>query len=179
MCFLFPSLCYAIQLRKLSTSLLKTFSPLLFIDKRIKHSPFYRHPTMTCKISCLWSEKSENAVQRGHRCPHTYLSGQFLKVHLQKYTKKKNPFFEVYSQTNNTNNFRNSEAGKRSMSLHYQVWLQHLQKLCEEYEQILQQTCCSSTLTLHHLQNQTVALYRPTQKEKKKKHNDNAMNFEP
>lgn len=76
--FLFPSLSYSMQLRKLPTSLLK--------DKRIKHSPFYRHPAMTCKISCLQSEKSENAVQRGHRCPRIYLSGQFLKVHLKKYT---------------------------------------------------------------------------------------------
>lgn len=118
---------------------------------------------MTCRISCLWSEKSENAVQRDHRCPHIYLSGQFLKVHLQKYT-----CFEVYSQTNSTNILRNSEAGRRSMSLHYQVWLQHLQKLCEEYEQILQQTCYSSTPTLHHLRNQIVALYRPEQKGKKK-----------
>lgn len=66
------------QLRKLSTSLLK--------DKGIKHSPFYRHPAMTYKISCLQSEKSENAVQRGHRCPRISLSGQFLKVHLKKYT---------------------------------------------------------------------------------------------
>lgn len=76
--FLFPSLCYATRLRKLFTSLLK--------DKGIKHSPFYRHPTMTYKISCLQSEKSENAVQRGHRCPRIYLSGRFLKAHLKKYT---------------------------------------------------------------------------------------------
>lgn len=41
---------------------------------------------MTYKISCLQSEKSENAVQIAHRCPHIYLSGQFLKVHLKKYT---------------------------------------------------------------------------------------------
>lgn len=66
--------------------------------------------------------------------------------------------FEVYFHINNTNNFRNSETGRRNMSLHYQVWLQHLQKLCEVYEQILQQTCCSSTPTLHHLLNQIVAL---------------------
>lgn len=129
------------------------FFPLLIIDKILKHLPFYRHPTMTCKISCLWSEKSESAVQRGHRCPHIYLSGRFLKVHLQK-----NTGFEVYFHINNTNNFRNSETGRRNMSLHYQVWLQHLQKLCEVYEQILQQTCCSSTPTLHHLLNQIVAL---------------------
>lgn len=76
--FLFTSLCYAMQLRKLSTSLQK--------NKIMKHSPFYRHPTMTYKISCLQSEKSENAVQRGHRCPRIYLSDQFLKVHLKKYT---------------------------------------------------------------------------------------------
>lgn len=59
------------------------------------------------------------------------------------------------------------------MSLHYQVWFQHLQKLCEECEQILQQTCCSLTLTLHHLENQTVVLCRPKQKgrgRKKEKH---------
>lgn len=68
---------------------------------------------------------------------------------------------EFYSPTNNINNFGNSEAGRKSMSLHYQVWFQHLRKLYEEYEQILQQMCCSLTLTLHHLTNQIVALYRP------------------
>lgn len=47
------------------------------------------------------------------------------------------------------------------MSLHYQVWLRRLRKLYEEYEQILQQMCCSLTPTLHHLKNQIVALYRP------------------
>lgn len=82
--FLFPSLCYATK--KIIYLITENSPSPLIIDKRIRCSPFYIHPTMTCKISCLWSEKSENAVQRGHRCPHIYLSGQFLKVHLQKYT---------------------------------------------------------------------------------------------
>lgn len=68
---------------------------------------------------------------------------------------------EVHSHTNNINNDRNREAGRKSMSLHYQVWLRRLRKLCEEYEQILQQMCCSSTLTLHHLKNRIAALYKP------------------
>lgn len=68
---------------------------------------------------------------------------------------------EFYFHTNNINNLRNSEAVWKSMSLPYQVWLRHLRKMYEEHEQILQQMCCSLTQTLHHLKNQTVALYRP------------------
>lgn len=60
---------------------------------------------MTCKISCLRSEKSENAVQRGHRCLHIYLSGQFLKVPLQKHTKKKkkSPFRSLLTHLETVN----------------------------------------------------------------------------
>lgn len=65
--------------------------------------------------------------------------------------------------------------------MYYRAWLQHLRRLCEEYERTPRQMCCSLTPKLHHLQNQTVALYRPEQKKKRKekKHNENAINFGP
>lgn len=57
----------------------------------------------------------------------------------------------------------------RKCTLHYQVWLQHLQKLSEYYVQILLQKCYFLTQILLHWENQTAALYSPREEAFKEK----------
>lgn len=79
-------------------------------------SPFCKCPVTICKISCLPSEKSENVVQTAHKFLRTYLSGQFLRVHLIQIHTEKN-IFEVWHETNNITIFTNNNVSPKIVNL--------------------------------------------------------------